>query len=163
MLRSRARQGDGVSLDALQFVMPRDEYISFVEGLLPGLEGADLFMARLATIIVELAPSDSAWQRLLYVLQNADQPGRLWLVNQISSMPIPDHMRARFIEVLATLLLRESDSVLRLGEAVTLLKSKGFVPRSAEIADYAKRLQSQDAGTRLAALTELGCAPSAKN
>ncbi len=156
ILLARARRGDGVSLDALRQILPSDEFFDFASALLQE-NLADLFAAQLVTAVCEDRCSESAWTRALQLLSHGDGSARRWLLNKLPSNAIPDTQKIGLLKTLADLIQKESDQGMLIGESSLLLLTKGFAPRSPELATYAKRLQSPDLRERKQTLIELGC------
>jgi hypothetical protein len=156
VLAERARHGDGVSLDALQQILPIEDFCDFAERLLTD-DMDDLFAAQLVTSICKIRRSESDWSRVLKLLSHSDVSARRWLINWLPSILISDSQVSGLLRILAELIQKESDQSMLVGESVLLLLVKGFVPKSSQLVEYAKRLQSADRRERKKALVELDC------
>lgn len=156
VFKIRARQRDGVSLDALKRILPSEDFLRFAEEVLLDIKGTEVFVAQLVTAIFEISPNNFTWGRLLSVLRTSNLQGRRWILNRVSPDQVSEEWRFELARVLARLILKEPDPSLLLSESVSLLLARGFTPKSDLIAEYAKRLQDADKQNRKIALTELG-------
>lgn len=89
-LQQRSRQGDGVALDALKYLLSSRDLLEFADSLLQEKDRSDLLSAQLATIVYEVTSGREALNQLLAVLRSADASGRRWILNKISVSAMSD-------------------------------------------------------------------------
>lgn len=156
ILLSRAGGGDGVSLNALRFVLSAQEVAALADEMLAARGSAELFDAELAIALDDIREDDASWAQVMRVLESGDEFARQLIINKLSTVEVPTPRSQQLTQLLHARIPEEKNHVVLLGEVVVLLKLLGFKPASAEMAASAKRLQSVDRRERVKELQRLG-------
>lgn len=155
ILLARASAGDGVSLNALKFVLSGHEVAAFADEMLAARGSAELFDAHLAIALYDIREDDASWGQVMRVLESGDEFARQLIINKLSTIAVPTSRSPQLAQLLRMRIPDEKNAVVLLGEVVVLLKLLGFKPASAEMAASAGRLQSADRRERVKELQRI--------
>jgi len=155
LLKDRVRRGDSVSLTALMHLLPPEEMFDFASELLNECS-SELLKVQLATAIVEVAPSEAAWQQVIGFVGSIDPWIRSRAINFVMMHPPGEAGRNSLVRAVCTQFAKEGVEKLLLPEIVVLLTSCGYAPRSHELKDAIKLLLGVPQAERSRALGSLG-------
>jgi len=155
VLVDRATRGDGVALDGLGKLLPRDRYLHFLEELIVTQEAGRLFYAQLATAICKIRGGTDIWNRLLDCLERGDIATKRWVLGQIPSLSVPHDVHSVLIDAVNAIVQDERNKDALILASGVMLELCHIKPKTSMYIEFSRRLQSPDRRDRRQALTEL--------
>lgn len=154
-LIDRASRGDGVALDGLDKLLPKDKYLHFLEELIATQEADRLFYAQLATSICKIRGGTDIWNRLIDCLKRGDTATKRWVLGQIPSLSIPPDVHSMLMDAVKAIVQDERNKAALILASGVMLELCHIKPKTSTYIEFSRRLQSPDTRDRCQALTEL--------
>jgi hypothetical protein len=155
ILADRASRGDGVALDGLSKLLPRDRYLQFLEELIARQQVGRLFYAQLATSICGMRGDGNGWSQVIDCLEDGDIAAKRWVLGQIPSLPVPSDVLPRLMDAVKAIVQDERNKAVLILASGVMLEFSHVKPKTSMYIEFSKRLQSPDQRDRLQALAEL--------
>jgi hypothetical protein len=155
VLVDRASRGDGVALDGLGKLLPKDNYLRFLEELIVTQEDGRLFYAQLTTSICRIRGDTDIWHRLVGCLERGDLATKRWVLGQIARLSVPPHVHSMLTDAVKTIVQDEHNKVVLILASGVMLELCHIKPKTPSYIEFSRRLQSPDKRERRQALTDL--------